>query len=150
MSESLVGTIVDDVVLHVEPGKLREMVKATQASDPVHTDPEAAAAAGFRALPATATYVVVAGHQRDPRAFTAKLGLAMERIVVGEVSWVYERPLVVGDEIRGTRTVVGDIVRPGKRGGQMRIVTLETPYTDAEGVVVVRQTETLIEREVSA
>lgn len=150
MSENLVGTVVDHVVLVVEPGKLREMARATHAEDPVHTDPEAAASAGFPALAATATYVVVAGHHRDPRTVMRRLGLALERIVVGEVAWSYERPLVVGDTVDGVRTVTEDVTRDSRSGGTMRVVTLETPYVDAGGHVVVRQTETLIEREVPA
>ncbi|MBY4573355.1 hypothetical protein ACN94_07125 [Gordonia paraffinivorans] len=51
----------------VEVGKVREFVRATHASDPVHTDPESAAAAGFAGIAATPTHVVVAGHHRGHR-----------------------------------------------------------------------------------
>jgi acyl dehydratase len=143
---SLVGTVVDDVVLTVERGKVLEMARATRAEDPVHTDPDAARAAGFGDLAATATHVVVAGHLRDQLAYVRALGLVRERVVVGEVAWEFERPLVVGDVVRGTRTVVADETKQGRGGGTMRIVTLETAYVDPAGTIVVRQTESIIER----
>lgn len=141
-----VGDEVDSVAFHVERGKIHEFALATYAADRVHVDPDAARAAGFAGMPATATHVVVAGHYRDQRAFVAKLGLDLARIVVGSVSWSYERPLLAGDQVTGVRTVVSDESRQGRRGGTMRLVTLETTYRDAAGEVAVRVREVLIER----
>jgi hypothetical protein len=66
--------------------------------------------------------------------------------VVGSVGWEYERPLRAGDSLVGTRIVVADETRESKRGGTMRLLTLETEYVDAAGVVAVRQREVLIEK----
>jgi len=143
---NLIGTVVDRVSFDVERGKIREFARATFTADPVHTDPVAAAAAGFAGTPATATHVVVAGHHRDQQGFVAALGLDISRVVVGSVDWSYERPLLRGDSLVGTRTVVADEVRAGGRGGSMRMVTLETAFVDADGAVAVRQREVLIER----
>lgn len=142
----LIGLTVDVVRFDVERGKVREFAVATHAADPVHIDPEAARAAGFDDVLATPTHVVVAGHYRDQRAFVARLGLALERVVVGTVGWQYLRPLQAGDRLEGTRTVVADEVVEGRRGGSMRVVTLQTDYVDASGQTVVRQREQLIER----
>jgi hypothetical protein len=131
----LVGTTVDVVELEVERGKVLEMVRATHALDPAHTE---------RGL-ATATHVVVAGHHRDQRGVVEGLGLELARIVVGSVGWTYARPLVVGDHLVGTRTVVADDTREGS-GGTLRLVTLETAWTDPRGQVVVTQREVLVER----
>lgn len=142
----VVATTLDVVEFEVERGKVREFALATHAADPVHVSDEAAAAAGFPAVLATPTHVVVAGHYRDQRGFVARLGLALERVVVGSVRWEYVRPLVVGDRLTGTRTVVSDEQAEGKRGGTMRIVTLLTSYVDATGAEAVRVRESLIER----
>lgn len=142
----LIGTVVDTVRFEVERGKIAEFARATGATDAVHTDTEAARSAGFGDVLATATHVVVAGHQRDQRGFVERLGLELSRIVVGSVDWWYERPLRAGDRLEGVRTVVSDEIREGSRGGTMRLVTLETAYTDAAGEVAVRQREVLIER----
>jgi acyl dehydratase len=141
-----IGREVDSVAFEVERGKIREFAVATLAADPVHVDPGAARAAGFDEVPATATHVVVAGHYRDQRAFVAELGLDLARIVVGSVSWSYDRPLLAGDRLTGVRTVVSDETREGRRGGTMRLVTLETAYSAAAGDVPVRVREVLIER----
>ncbi|GAA1643818.1 MaoC family dehydratase N-terminal domain-containing protein [Kribbella alba] len=133
----LVGTIVDVVAFDIERGKIAEFARATHAEDPSHRTPCALA---------TATHVVVSGHQRDQAAFVEKLGLELSRILVGSVSWEYERPLRAGDSVVGTRTVIADENREGKHGGTMRLITLETVYVDAAGAVAVRQREVLIER----
>lgn len=132
---------LDEVAFDVERGKIREFTRATGATDPVHTDRDAARRAGFDDVPATATHVVVAGHHRDQRAFVAELGLAFERVVVGSVKWIYHRPLLAGDALRGVRRVAEDVHKKG-----MRFVTLETEYLDAGGKPVVVLRETLIER----
>jgi acyl dehydratase len=137
---------LDSVEFQVEAGKVREFATATFARDAVHTDPDAARAAGFGSLLATPTYTVVAGHYRDQRAMVRALGLDLSRIVVGSTSWHYARPLVVGDQLRGTRRVVADEQREGKRGGAMRLITLETEYVDETGAAAARVREMIIER----
>jgi acyl dehydratase len=140
------GTLVDEVQIDVERGKIREFARATSAADPVHTDPTFAQAAGHEDVLATATHVVVTGHQRDQHAFVTALGLDIARIVVGSVSWEYARPLLAGDVLTATRTVVDDESKPGRAGGVNRLVTLETVYVDTSGRVAVRQREVLVER----
>lgn len=142
--------LLDHVEFGVERGKIQEFARATFTQDAVHTDPDAARLAGLPTVAATATHVVVAGHYRDQAAMVGALGLSLSRVVVGSVTWQYLRPLVAGDELRGTRRVVGDDLRTGKRGGEMRLVTLETEYRDGADQPVVRVRELLIERGVSA
>lgn len=146
MTEPLSVGELDRIEYDIERGKIREFVRATFTTDPAHTDRDAARAAGFADVPATLTHTVVAGHQRDQRKFVDTLGLALERVVVGSVKWTYLRPLIAGDHVVGTRRIVDDIQREGKRGGSMRIVTLETEYVDTDGDPVVRLEEVLIER----
>jgi acyl dehydratase len=142
-----VGDVVDEVAFTVEEGKIREFARATAALDPVHTDPEAATRAGFVALPATPTHVVVSGHHRDQRAMVERLGLALERVMVGGVRWRYHRPLVVGDRLHGVRRLVGDEQVGGRSGrAPMRRLTLETAFVDAEGRTAVEWRETVLER----
>jgi acyl dehydratase len=142
---TLVGQVLDEVAFDVERGKIREFSRATFTEDPLHTTVDAARAAGFDDVLATPTHVVVAGHHRDQRGFVEKLGLAIERVVVGSVKWTYLRPLRAGDSLHGVRRVLSDEHRSGKRG-TLRLVTLETEYVDPDGVVVLRQREVLIER----
>lgn len=141
-----VGRVIDTVSFTVEEGKIREFARATFAESEVHVNDQAAIAAGHAGIAATATHSVVSGHHRDQRAFVDALGLALERVVVGSVDWSYTRTLVVGDRLTGTRRVVADAVKEGKRGGSMRILTLETEFVDAAGAIALRQREQIIER----
>jgi N-terminal half of MaoC dehydratase len=140
------GLVLDTVALDVERGKIREFAVATQAQDAVHTDPDASARAGMAAEAATATHVVVAGHQRDQLGVLALLGLALDRVVVGSTSWSYRRPLVAGDRLVGTRRVVADERKARPDGTFLRLVTLETEYADVGGEPVVVQRDVLVER----
>lgn len=139
------GTLVDDVTLDVEAGKIREFARATGARDSAHVDATAAAARGMTAPLATLTHSVAVGHHRDQRAFVDALGLDIRRVVVGEVSWRYARPLVAGDRLRATRRVVSDEAREGS-SGRLRLLTLETEFVDDTGAVALTVGEVLIER----
>jgi hypothetical protein len=143
---SLVGTEVDRVEFDVERGKIREFALATRAEDLVHVDRATALGRGHEDVLATATHVVTSGHYRDQQGFVSTLGMDIRRIVVGSTSWEYLRPPRAGDFLSGVRTVVADETRAGSSGGTMRLVTLETDYTDPAGELVVRQREVLIER----
>ncbi len=120
----MIGTLVDEFAFAVEAGKVREFARAIgDGSDGVPL-----------------TFTAVAAHHRDARAAVQKLGLDIQRVVVGEVEWEYARPLVVGDELHGRRVVAGV-----REKGPMTFVTLETEFRDARGDVALRQRETLIE-----
>ncbi|CAB4852668.1 unannotated protein [freshwater metagenome] len=142
----LVGTVIDTLTLDIECGKIAEFARATHALDPVHRDRAAAGDRGLDAIAATATHVVAAGHQRDPAAVLEVLGLDLTRVVVGSTSWEYSRPVVAGMSLTARRVVLADEMRTGGRSGAMRLITLETTFTEADGDVVVRQREVLIER----
>lgn len=144
-----VGDEVDRSRFTVERGKVAEFARATFAEDPAHTDVEYVRSLGFDDVLATATHVVVVGHQRDARETVSRLGLEHSRVVVGSVSWQYERPLMAGDDLRGIRRVVDDQRKISGSGTSMRFVTLETVFTDERSVRVATQREVLIEREQS-
>jgi len=126
----VIGLLVDEFSFAVEAGKVREFARAIMDPSPAGVP---------------LTFSVVAGHHRDARAAVVKLGLDIEKVVVGEVEWSYERPLVVGDELTGRRVVADVKTREGSRGGTMTLVTLETEFRDAAGEVALRQREVLIE-----
>jgi acyl dehydratase len=141
----MIGTLVDEYTFAVEQGKVMEFARAIKDPAPRYVDADAARGDGFGGIPAPPTFTVVAGHHRDAAAAVALLGLDIARVVVGEVEWSYERPVVVGDVLHGRRRVAGVRRKEGSRGGAMTFVTLETEFADAAGEVVVRQREVLIE-----
>jgi acyl dehydratase len=80
--------------------KIREFATAIGAHDPLHHDVEAAKAAGYPDLVASPTFLAVLTMQvlvdlvLDP-----DLGIDYSRVVHGDQRFVYERPVVAGDEL---------------------------------------------------
>lgn len=143
---TLIGTVVDDVDIVVECGKIKEFARATRADDAVHRDLAVATERGYGDLLATATHVVVTGHVRDQAGFVDALGLDIRRVVVGSVGWRYERPVTAGDQLNAVRRVVSDEKLESRSGGTVRRITMATEFRDHVGHLVVTQTEQLIER----
>lgn len=140
-----VGTLVDEFSFPVDESKVREFARAIKDPSQRYTDAEAAAAEGYEGVPAPLTFAVVAAHHRDAAAAVKLLGLDIERVVVGEVAWEYERPVLVGDRLNGRRIVADVKSREGARGGRMTLVTLETELRNQRGELAVTQREVLIE-----
>ena len=71
---------------------------AVGATDPVHTDVEAARAAGYADVIAPPTMAVI-WEQRSSRAYVAdpEAGIDYSRVVHGEESFAHHRPIVAGD-----------------------------------------------------
>jgi hypothetical protein len=138
---------LETVAFPIEVSKLRELARAFKEDDPVWFDQGAALAAGFASVPLPPTATVLADHWRENGAtfHSQAAGLDQPRVLHGEVSWEFERPLRVGDELTATSALVGDETRTGKRGGEMRLVTVETTYVDGHGDVVARRRDLLIE-----
>ena len=143
--DARVGMLVDEYFVPVEAGKVLEFARAIQDPAARYRSLEEAVAEGFAAVPAPLSFVVTAAHHRDAGAAASSLGLAMERVVVGEVGWEYERPVLVGDVLHGRRRVSGVRHRDGARGGSMTFVTMTTEFRDRDDRPVLRQDETLIE-----
>ena len=142
---SQVGLELDEVTFPIERGKVREFVRALHESDPIYVDEQAAAAAGFPAIPAPLTFAMTAMLWRDRDAAIEDLGFDFKRLLHGGTTWEYHRPLVVGDELTVRRSVAAVDEREGRRGGVMTFVTIDTDVTDAAGELVARQTDTLIQ-----
>jgi acyl dehydratase len=140
-----VGTLVDEFSFPVDESKVREFARAIKDPSRRYTDADAAQAEGFEGVPAPLTFAVVAAHHRDAVAAVELLGLDISRVVVGEVGWQYERPVLVGDRLDGRRVVADVKSREGGRGGRMTLVTLETELRNQRGELAVRQREVLIE-----
>lgn len=143
---------LDTVSFALERGKLAELARALGDPDPVWHDPAAARAAGFDDLPVLPTATVLTDHWRGDGALThaLRLGLSVETLLHGERSWEYVRPLRAGEELTATTAVIDRRTREGRRGGAMTLITLETRFEDADGRLVVRQQDTLIDRGAAA
>ncbi|MFC0675080.1 FAS1-like dehydratase domain-containing protein [Brachybacterium hainanense] len=120
----------------VSAAKIIEFARATGASAPIHTDAEAARAAGHADVVATPTFLVSLAQQteaqyiEDPAA-----GIDFTRVVHGEESFELERPVVAGDRLVPTLTVE----RVRSAGGHTMVSTrVDMADPAGEPVAVVR------------
>lgn len=146
-SQDVVGRVLGTVTLPIEAGKVREFARAIKDDNPIYRDPEAARAAGFTAIPAPPTYTVVAAHFQEGEGGVLALGLDLARVLHGEQEWTYHRTPVVGDVLTGETKVASVTTKPGRRGGEMTFVRIETTFTDQSGQPVVTEASTVIETE---
>ena len=143
-----IGRELEQARFRIDPSKVTELARSLFDDDPVYADPAAARAAGFPDLPVRLPASTRASFRAVGGALGAAtaLGLDLGRVLHGESSWEYLRPLRVGDELSGATTVADVTTKEGSRGGTMTIVVLETTFADAAGDVVLRKTDTIIER----
>lgn len=144
--ETRIGEVLQRVELPVEAGKIREFARAIGDDSPVRLDAGAARAAGFAAPLAPPTFTTTSFFHVDDYAHIPKsLGLDLARLVHGEQSWDYHRPIVAGDVLTGVTILESVAARPMRAGGVMRKITVATTFTDAAGAPVVSEAMTMIE-----
>lgn len=121
---------------------MREFARATYATDPAHTDLEAATARGFRDVLAPATFpVVIQQAALDMLVADPEAGIDFSRVVHGDQRFDYHRDVVAGDELTATLRVT----KVQSLGGHT-MVTAEVAMSDEAGLPVVTATSTLVIR----
>lgn len=145
-------------VYEVGREKIREFAEAVAGADagafvegersagspvhPVHTDPEAARALGYRDVVAPPTFAVIVAQRSDARLIRdPEAGIDFTRVVHGEQRFVHHRPIVAGDRLVATLQVDG--VR-GSGGHSM--VTTRSEITTEDGGAVCTATSTIVVR----
>jgi acyl dehydratase len=143
--ESVIGRELDEFPLPVERSKVREFARALRDDDPVYLSDDVAREAGHDGIPAPLTFAAASMHFRDDLRVFEQLDLELGRVLHGETTWDYLAPVHVGDELVARRRVAGITKRPGKRGGDMTLVTLEIDFVNQHGETVVRERDVIIE-----
>ena len=126
----------------VDAALIAAFAAAVGATDPVHTDPEAARAAGYGDVVAPPT-LAVRFSQQSERAYITdpEAGIDFSRVVHGEQRFVHHRPITAGDEVLGTTTV--DAVRSA---GGHAMVTTRTELATTAGEALATSTSTIVVR----
>jgi acyl dehydratase len=126
----------------VDAALIAAFAAAVGSSDPVHTDPSAARAAGYADVIAPPTMAVRFSQQCE-RAYVTDPEAAIDfsRVVHGEQRFVHHRPITAGDEVVGTTTV--DSVRSA---GGHAMVTTRTELATTTGVALATSTSTIVVR----
>lgn len=104
----------------LEAGRLRFFAKAIGETDPVYTDEAAAQAAGYAHLPAPPTFLFCLEMERpDPLGWVGDLGMKLERILHGEQSFTYYKPVCAGEEVHFEASITNAYE---KKGGALLFV----------------------------
>ncbi len=107
LDRALVGrSYPPSAVYEVGRAKIAEFAAAVGATDPVHTDAEAARAAGYADVIAPPTFAIVVSLEaamavlQDP-----DVALDYSRVVHGEQRFAHHRPIRAGDRLVATTTI---------------------------------------------
>ncbi|MGP6172386.1 FAS1-like dehydratase domain-containing protein [Microbacterium sp. A196] len=120
--------------------KVREFARAVFADAPLHTDVEAARAAGFADVVAPPTFAMVIQDQTLQLLLAEPdSGIVLARTIHAEQRFTYSKPIVAGDELTGQLKVTGIRMMAGNS-----MVTSEAVITDAAGEHVVTATSVLL------
>lgn len=135
LDKKFVGLEVEiDRIVEVEKGHIRKFAEAIGDPNPLYRDEEAARAAGYASIPAPPTFPIsfsfeITGGVRE------QMPIDMKRVLHGEQSFSYKRPLVAGDKLRFKQRVVDINTKEGKSGG-MDLLTIDTIGYDEAGAEV--------------
>jgi acyl dehydratase len=127
-----IGKTYPPTVYAVGREKIREFASAVGETNALHSDVEAARAAGYDDVVAPPMFVVVyAGASLIPALFDPEVGIVFAMMVHGRQEFRWGRVVVAGDEIT-TTTTVKDI---STRGG-LGFYVFETQSQDRLGDTV--------------
>jgi acyl dehydratase len=142
LNAELVGKEYPPVRYQVGREKLREFAAAVGETDPLYCDLDAARAAGFDDLPAVPTFPVVLSYQVGQVVYDdPDLGVDYSRVVHGEQSFEYTRPVVAGDQLVATGRIAAMRAR-----GRHQTLTVETIIETEAGEPVCRTSSTIVVR----
>ncbi|HKS49675.1 MAG TPA: MaoC family dehydratase N-terminal domain-containing protein [Amycolatopsis sp.] len=122
--------------------KIREFADAIADPDPLYRDPEAARAAGYPDVIAPPTFLTVINLAaintivEDP-----ELGLDYSRMVHGDQSFTYTRPVHAGDELQVTTRVKDVMARAGND-----FLTVHAEITGSDGELICTTSAQLVVR----
>ncbi len=95
--------------------KVKEYANAVGETNPVHLDPEAARAAGYADVVAPPMFAVVySAPAMGPAVLDPEIGINLMMMVHGGQEFVWERPVVAGDEITTAATAKEVYEKDGK------------------------------------
>lgn len=128
----------------VEIGQLRFFAKAIGETNPIYIDEAAAKAAGYKTIPAPATFMFsVDLNGPDLLPVVGLLELNIGKVLHGTQDFEYLGQIYAGDNISQTSKIV-DIY--DKKGGALEFVVIESSYKNQDGELVGRAQQTLVYR----
>jgi acyl dehydratase len=142
LNQSLKGKSYQELDLKLDRDRANAFALAVGEDDPRFTDPEAARAEGFPEQLAFPTFPTVLGILASAQIVAdPELGIDYTRVVHGEQSFEWRRPLVVGDRLRATPRIANVFAK-----GPNEFLVIEAEIVDQAGEVVCVVRSTLLSR----
>jgi acyl dehydratase len=138
----VLGVESSPVSYEVEKGAIRKFADAIGDEDPIYYDENAAKAAGFKTIPAPATFLCTFRAQELP---DLKIQFGRVRLNGGN-EYEYYTPIYAGDTITLTAKYA-DVSERSGRTGKMVFVITELTFKNQHGEVVAKGRNTGIMRE---
>ena len=128
----------------IEKGRLKFFAEAIGETNPIYRDEAAAKAAGHRALPALPTFPIVLDMESPEYLPVLKLlGMSLGGILHADQTFEYFGTLYAGDTIAVTSKLI-DMAE--KKGGALLFITVEASFTNQDGELVAKASQTLAYR----
>lgn len=125
-------------VYEVGREKIREFAEAIGDPDPVYRDPAVARLLGHPDVIAPPTFPAVLAIPAGT-ALIGELGIEVSRVVHGDQSFAYQRPVRAGDRLRSTITV--ERIRSV---ADSEVITMRTDLATEDGEPVVTARSTMV------
>jgi acyl dehydratase len=138
-----IGRSGKPATMRVEFGKIREFARAIKDDNPLYFDEAHAKREAGGVMPPP-TFTMTQAFWEGPES-RIELDLDLRRVLHGEQEFEYVKPVYAGDVLTGQGRISAVEKRPGKRGGEMTLVTLETEYKNQKGEVCLYARSTIIE-----
>lgn len=129
------GEVSEPRVIDVEKGQLRFFAKATNETNPIYFDEDAAKAAGHPTIPAPPTFLFslalgAPAKRGDILDAENGIGVDMRRVLHGEQKFEYFRQIYAGDRVT-LITTTSEIY--DKKGGALEFIAQDTTATNDAG-----------------
>ena len=142
MADAPVGKTYPPFEYEVGREKIREYANAVGEANPVHHDPEAARAAGFRGVVAPPMFCVVySAGAMGPAILDPEVGINLMLMVHGGQEFEWGEPVCAGDTI----TTTARLADVSEKNG-MKFYVFESESKNQNGDTTVKATWTNIER----
>mgnify|MGYP003385501122 CR=1 FL=1 len=144
LDKTKIGHEFNSFTFDVEKGRLCFFADAIGETNPIYKDETAARNAGYKTIPAPATYMmsIELGSPDFLPALTL-LNMDIGRILHGSQEFEYPGTIYAGDKITASSKII-DIF--DKKGGALEFVVLESSYTNQDGELVGKARQTVVYR----
>jgi acyl dehydratase len=142
IDRSLIGSRSEPFLVEVEKGAIRRFAEAIDDPNPIYRDAEAARSSGFKTIVAPPTFPVTF---LPPQEAEWTRNLDRRRVLAGEQSFAYERPIRAGDVLRCWSVFVGVDEKEGK-SGRMEFLRQEVRGESLDGSLVFVNQKTTVYR----